>query len=334
MSGGSSSAAGWSTLLEPAHRREGSPRPGEIRLNELVESWQGDAQSVTRGRPVLIGFPQDEGVRRNGGRGGATLAPREIRQWLYRLTAWDPQADVDLALLPPLDVGDIRQAGMEEMQNALAEVVAHVLRRGGVPVVLGGGHETAYGHYLGYVAAQRQPAIINLDAHLDVRPLVDGKGHSGSPFRQALEHPVQPLEGRHYVCLGVQPHATCRDHVFYACQRGCVVRWRDEVSPGLDQHFSRELDRLKNEGCQVYVSIDADVARAADVPGVSALNPAGVPGDQVVRCARLAGQCTAVSSVDLVEINPLFDRDGQSARWAALVLWHFLMGVASRRPVP
>jgi formiminoglutamase len=107
------------------------------------------------GRAVLIGFPQDEGVRRNGGRGGAALVPREIRQWLYRLTAWDPQADVDLAALPPLDVGDVRQAGMEEMQNALAEVVAEVLRRGGVPIVLGGGHETAYGHYLGYVAAQR-----------------------------------------------------------------------------------------------------------------------------------------------------------------------------------
>jgi formiminoglutamase len=332
MPGGSSSAAGWSTLLEPAHPREGSPRPGEIRLNEIVEFWQGDAKSVTPGRPVLIGFPQDEGVCRNGGRAGAALAPQEMRQWLYRLAAWDPRADVDLAVLPPLDVGDVREAGMEEMQNALAEVVAEVLERGGIPVVLGGGHEAAYGHYLGYVAARRQTAIINLDAHLDVRPFVDGKGHSGSPFRQALEHPVQPLEGSHYVCLGVQPHATAQEHLLYARQRGCVVRWRDDVSPGLDRHLSRELDRLVKEGCQVYVSLDADIVRAADVPGVSALNPTGIPGGQVVRCARLAGQCPAVSSVDLVEINPLFDRDGQSARWAALALWQFLMGVASRRP--
>jgi formiminoglutamase len=262
------------------------------------------------------------------------MAPREIREWLYRLTAWDPQANVDLEVFPPLDLGDIRQAGMEEMQNALAQVVAEVLRRGGVPIILGGGHETAYGHYLGYVSAQRRIGIVNLDAHLDIRPLADGKGHSGSPFRQALEHPVQPLEGKHYVCLGAQLYATSRDQFLYAQQRGCVVRWREEVSPGLDQHFRRELDRLANEGFPVYLSIDADVVRAADVPGVSALNPAGIPGDQVARCARLAGQCTAVSSLDLVEINPLLDRDGQSARWAALVLWHFLMGVGSRRAAP
>ena len=300
-------------------------------IREVVELSQGRPESITSGRPVLIGFPEDEGVRRNGGRAGAALAPREIRNWLYRLTAWDPQADVDLSVLPPLDLGDVCQAGMEEMQSALGQVVAEVLRRGAIPIILGGGHETDYGHYLGYVAVQQQVGIINLDAHLDIRPLMDGKGHSGSPFRQALEHPAQPL--RHYVCLGAQPHATSRDHLLYARQRGCVVRWRDEVSPGLDQHFSRELDRLMNEGCDVSVSIDADVVRAADMPGVSAPNPAGVPGDEIARCARLAGQCPVVSSLDLVEINPVFDRDGQSARWAALVLWHFLMGMGLRRQV-
>lgn len=31
-------------------------------------------------------------------------------------------------------------------------------------------------------------AVINLDAHFDVRPLKDGKAHSGSPFRQMLLH--------------------------------------------------------------------------------------------------------------------------------------------------
>jgi len=37
-----------------------------------------------------------------------------------------------------------------------------------------------------------------------------------------------------------------------------------------------------------------------------------------------------VSSFDLVEINPSFDRDGQSARWAALTIWHFLSGLGRR----
>ena len=325
MSGASSNAAGWFTQLEPASRLSSLPRPDEVRLNEIVEPWQGDIAAVTRGRPVLIGYPHDEGVRRNGGRGGAALAPREIRRWLYRLTAWDPQGAIDLALRAPLDAGDIRQAdSMEQMQNSLGEVVAEVLQRNAVPVILGGGHETAYGHYLGYVAAHQPVTIINLDAHLDVRPLHDGKGHSGSPFRQALEHPGQPLPGNRYICLGAQPQASPQKHVEYARLRGCIVRWRNEVAPALSEHFAGELDRITTEPGQIYVSIDADVASAADVPGVSAPNPSGISGQEVARCARLAGQCPAVSSIDLVEVNPLFDRDDQSA---AGPLW--LSGISS-----
>ncbi len=244
MSGASSNAAGWFTQLEPASGLGLAAAPDEVRLNEIVERWQGDSTAVTRGRPVLIGYPHDEGVRRNGGRGGAALAPREIRRWLYRLTAWDPQHGIDLTLRAPLDAGDIRQAdSMEQIQKSLGEVVGEVLRRNAVPVVLGGGHETAYGHYLGYVAAQQPVTIINLDAHLDVRPLLEGKGHSGSPFRQALEHPAQPLPGNRYICLGAQPQASFQKHVEYARQRGCIVRWRDEVAPALSEHFAGELDR-------------------------------------------------------------------------------------------
>jgi arginase family enzyme len=54
-------------------------------------------------------------------------------------------------------------------------------------------------------------------------------------------------------------------------------------------------------------------------------------GHAVAVCAFVAGTCPAVSSFDIVEINPSFDRDGQSARWAALFLWHFLSGLARRR---
>jgi formiminoglutamase len=83
-------------------------------------------------------------------------------------------------------------------------------------------------------------------------------------------------------------------------------------------------------GCQVYVSLDADVAHQAEVPGVSAPNPAGVWGNQVIEAVRLAGMSSLVSSFDLVEINPRHDRDDRSVRWAALAVWHFLLGLAQR----
>jgi formiminoglutamase len=306
-------------------------RADDPRLGEVVEFWRGDGRALTPGRAVLVGFPQDEGVRRNRGRPGAAVAPHDIRIALYRLTPWDGRRDIDLAARPPLDAGNVRIAGpLEDTQAALGEVVGGILASGAVPVILGGGHETAYGVYLGYVAARRRVGIVNLDAHLDVRPCVGGAGHSGSPFRQALEHPTDPLPGSHYACLGAQPHAVSREHLNYLRQRGGVVCWADEVRGELARHLAAQRERLAAEGCPVHVSVDADVVHASDVPGVSAPNSTGLSGAEVIECAFAAGAAPEVAGLDLVEINPRHDRDGQSARWAALVVWNFLAGLCRR----
>jgi formiminoglutamase len=332
MSGGSSSGAGWYTRLDPLEPPQDLPRrPDDPRLGEVTEFWRSDHPLLTPGRPLLIGFPKDEGIRRNGGRPGAADAPNEIRRWLYRFTPWDCQADIHLAGLSLLDLGNVRiVAELEAAQAALGEIIAAVVESCAIPIVLGGGHETAYGHFLGYAAARRKVGIVNIDAHLDLRPLLDGKGHSGSPFRQAMEHPNDPLPGEHYVCLGAQPQTVSREHWLFARERGCTVRWCKEVEDSLEQAFLDQCERLARAGCQVYVSIDADAVQAAEVPGVSAPNAMGLPGAKVAACARLAGSLTCVSSLDLVEINPRLDRDGQSARWAALIIWNFLIGLASR----
>ncbi len=332
MSNASSSAGAWYTRLEPASPTDLPRRPDDPRLGECVEFWSGGVPDLSRGRPVLIGFPQDEGVRRNGGRPGAAEAPRTIRHWLYRMTPWDATTGADLAQLGLLDLGDVRTAGgLEASQEALGEVVGAALIAGALPVILGGGHETAYGHYLGYVRAGWVVGIINLDAHLDVRPFSPGQGHSGSPFRQALEHPSHPLPGDLYCCLGAQPFSVSRAHADLVRQRGGTIRWRDEVSGRLAEEFARQCDRISALGCPVYLTVDADVVRAADVPGVSAPNPLGLDGAEVAACCRNAGASPGLTSFDLVEINPSFDRNSQSARWAALVVWHFLVGLSRRR---
>ena len=101
----------------------------------------------------------------------------------------------------------------------------------------------------------------------------------------------------------------------------------------LCQHFDQERERLTRLGCPVYVTLDADVVHVGDVPGVSAPNSLGLSGAEVIACARLAGESPSVTSFDVVEINPAFDRDGQSARWAALVVWYFLVGLTHRPSV-
>src|SRR5437773_10849098 len=94
MSGASSSGAGWSTLHGHSPPPTDWPhRQDDRRLGEVIERWEGDLTALSRGRGVLLGFPQDEGVRRNHGRAGAAQAPEEIRHWLYRLTPWDGASD-------------------------------------------------------------------------------------------------------------------------------------------------------------------------------------------------------------------------------------------------
>src|SRR5947209_4336332 len=141
MSGESSNAAEWSTRLElPRPPDPLARRPDDPRLGEVMEFWQGDPAALRPGRAVLVGFPQDEGVRRNLGRPGAAEAPQEIRRWLYRLTPRHIDCEINLAEHPPLDVGNVRIEGdLEETQQALGEVVGGILRTGAVPVVLGGG---------------------------------------------------------------------------------------------------------------------------------------------------------------------------------------------------
>src|SRR5437660_326875 len=121
MSGGSSSAARWSTLLEPAPTGQWAvSRPDDPPLGADIELWQGDENAIRPGRPVLIGFPQDEGVKRNGGRPGAAEAPREIRRWLYRLVPWGCGGGADPARPAPPDPGDVRvEGGLGETQAAL-----------------------------------------------------------------------------------------------------------------------------------------------------------------------------------------------------------------------
>src|SRR5260370_36041859 len=90
MSAASMSVAAPFTRLEPYRCQPGvPPRFDDPRLGECVEFWNGGPLSLAPGQPVVIGFPQDEGVRRNYGRPGAAAAPAEIRRWLHRLSPLD-----------------------------------------------------------------------------------------------------------------------------------------------------------------------------------------------------------------------------------------------------
>ena len=285
-----------------------------------------EAPGPAETRVALVGFPSDEGVRRNGGRPGAADGPEAVRRELYGLTPEprDPAREPMIHLLKRTrDLGNVPVEGDVEVdQERLADVLARLLERGVVPVVLGGGHETAFGHFLAYVRAGLAVEIVNWDAHPDVRPWEEGAAHSGSPFRQALSHPSEACRG--YAVAGLQPRSVAREHLEYLREQGAEVLWRDETDVAAAR---RLLDRL---GAPAMASFDLDAVDRADAPGVSAPATDGLRPRTWLAAAEWCGRTGAVASMDVVELNPSFDRDGQTAALAAATVWHFLRGLALR----
>ncbi len=275
-------------------------------------------------RVVLIGFPSDEGVQINGGRPGAADGPTALRRVLYTMTpdAQCHDAFADL-LRHTVDLGDLKMKGaLAANQRRLGEVLASYLERGAVPIVLGGGHETAFAHFLGYVEAHMPVSILNWDAHADVRPLKDGQPHSGSPFRQALEHPSEVCQ--RYTVAGLQPHSTAKAHVDYVAEQQGTYHWRAEVTrPLVDALFDGLTART-------LVTFDLDAVDSSAAPGVSAPAVDGFDPRLWLHAAYRAGRHPSVSSIDVSELNPRIDIDQRTARLAARTVWEVLRGLAGR----
>lgn len=308
------------SLFNPSTITSSEAAPDDPRIGQLLgrKVREEDAQVV------LLGFGSDEGVRRNGGRPGAAQAPDAIRQALYKLTpdarAFDAFVDM---LAHTVDLGNlILTESMEDNQERLGAALAPYLRRGAVPIILGGGHETSYGHFLGYIKAEQPVCILNWDAHADVRPLREGRGHSGSPFQQALTHSSGLCDG--YTVAGLAPHSTARAHLGFLREQDARFFWHEDLNTTL-------INRLYLEQTgSLMVTFDMDAVAQASAPGVSAPAAQGMTPTLWLKAAYEAGRCPHTTSVDLVEVNPAHDIDHRTARLAALTVWQVVRGLAER----
>lgn len=301
------------TAVSPPDTSDNDPRLGHL-LGDDPEPLSA----------VVLGFPMDEGVVRNGGRPGASEAPDRLREWLYGMT---PDArrgnSFRHVLRHTQDAGNLADdSSLAVRQAALGEALAPYLHQETVPLVLGGGHETAYGHFLGYVEAEKNITILNWDAHPDVRPLKNGKPHSGSSFRQALEHPSGCC--RTYVVAGLQPHSTAAAHLQFIDEHDGDYTWAENLSK------SAVTGRYKHLSGPTMVTFDLDAVDQTQAPGVSAPAVGGLDRDLWLHAAYRAGRCPQVTSIDVVELNPRVDVDDRTARLAALTVMEILRGLSDR----
>jgi formiminoglutamase len=282
---------------------------------------------------IVLGVADDRGVHLNGGRLGAADGPARFRDYFGRLPA-----PAEFGPHSVLNAGDLMPAeSTNETHARLAEVVFVLRERFPLArlVVVGGGHDHAYGEVLGLarsVAAldrEAKVAVLNVDAHADVRPH-HGEPHSGTPFRRILTEPATRVAAGSLVEWGLQHACNATAHLQYLQQQGArVVFWED--IDGSDTIAGAQLLALLTElatgHAGLSLSVDMDAFAQAVSPGVSAPSPLGVPAGAVVRAAAVLGSLPTSTQLGIYELNPRFDQDGASARLAARLAWSYVTGL-------
>ncbi|MCS7027896.1 MAG: formimidoylglutamase [Bacteroidia bacterium] len=297
------------------------------KLGEFVLPYPEVDIEWDKNRVVIIGFPEERGVERNKGIIGTSKAPDIIRKHLYRLNANDARQRLGIKKGSLIDAGNVKLGStLEESQHNLGKAVAHFLLEDYFVLVLGGGHETAFGHFLGHQQVQKPISVVNIDAHSDVRPLINGNlGHSGSPFRQMLEYPNSILKGQNLVEFGLQGHCNSVYAIEYLYEQGVNIVWYEDIAnQDLSVSFFNALRQLDDKQ-NLYVSIDTDCITGVDFPATSASPAQGFSVQQFYQCCTLLAHLHQLKSMDIVEYNPNKDVNEQSAKVIALGIWKFLI---------
>ena len=278
---------------------------------------------------TIVGAPLDLGQGRRGvdmGPSAIRYAGLEERLGSFGCTVVDRG---NLATREPeaLAVGDERARFLAEILEAcagLAKLVADVVAEGSLPLVLGGDHSIALGTLAGLRRAAGEPGgVIWIDAHGDLNtpetsptgnvhgmPLAAALGLAGEGFSQTgLDLPA--VDPRRVVLLGVRSLDPAeRALIRETGIRAITMTEIDRI--GIERAVQEAIDRAAGSGF-VHVSLDLDALDPEVAPGVGT----PVKGGLTYREAHLACEDLAeaglVGSLELVEVNPILDRENASA---------------------
>lgn len=295
----------------------------KVRCAPLSEISEPAKKSI-----ALLGYACDEGVKRNQGRVGAVKGPEAIKNSLGKF----PNHLANTVLL--YDAGTVicEDEDMEASQKELSKAVTTLLEKKQFPIVLGGGHDMAYGHYHGiknYLDSKKNTqtiGIINFDAHFDLRQNTHNN-NSGTPFYQIAMESKKENIAFNYLCLGIRKDANDRTlfdaakelDVKYVLSDTFQMQFLDEINTWIDA-FIKTVDK-------VYVTLDLDGFSSAYAPGVSAPSPMGFTPQIVLECLKTIISSGKLISLDIAEMNPKYDIDGQTAKLAASLLHHIIHSI-------
>jgi arginase len=306
------------------------------RRRRKAGAGEGARPAARKRRVELIGVPVDYGANRRGvGMGPAAL----------RLAGLEEKLEAEG--IPVLDRGDIvpperrdrrarSRAEVRLVCELLAAEVHGALRRGRLPLVIGGDHSIAIGTIAGASRYFREKRLrlgtIWVDAHGDMNnPTTSPTGNiHGMPLAVALGDGYREL-----VRLGgFQPKIEAARTALVGIRNLDDDERRNLARFGVNVFTMKDIDRrglatVMDEALQVatkgadgvHVSFDMDAVDPGTAPGVGTAVPGGLSYREAHLVMELIHDAAVMTSLEVVETNPILDvRNATASLGVELIL--------------
>lgn len=267
-------------------------RPNESKFGEHIQLLSNSThiyESLTNLDVdyVIIGIPEDIGVFANYGKRGTARAWEATLKVLLNIQSNAFTHPNKVLILGHLDFSkemkkvdnydatdnnDIVKARKltEKIDRHVTDLIYQIVKSGKIPIVIGGGHNNAYGNLKGASLAFKKPInVVNFDAHSDFRR-EEGR-HSGNGFSYAY------AEGflRNYFIFGLHENYTS-DHIFKTLDKFKALKYNtfEALIIRKDKKFKDELERASKHVSDKPFGIEVDCDAIKYIPS-SAISPSG-----------------------------------------------------------
>ncbi len=304
-----------------------SPRSAMAgRLALAALSKQAPTKSV-----AVIGAGLDLGA----GRRGVDMGPSAIRYAGLdsRLSslglACVDWGNVQTAVAEAAEVGDERMRFLSEIKatcEQLSILVRRALEEDHLPLVLGGDHSIALGTLGGMAAARGPGGVVWLDAHGDLNrpettpsgnvhgmPLAAALGLAGAGFASEC-WPLPAVEASRIALVGVRSLDDGERALLRELEaRVFTMSEIDRI--GIERAMQEALEHVGGASF-LHVSLDMDVVDPDAAPGVGTPVRGGLSYREAHLACEVLAESGLVESLEVVEVNPILDRENQTARLA------------------
>lgn len=292
-------------------KRNGEVKFGEnLRFVNNIEELQSNSAKY-----VLLGIREDIGVRANYGKSGTSNAWKAALKSLVNIQVNRFNNPEDLILLGELDCENLMKKAsnidnadpnyyaklgdlVKQIDLLLAEIIEKIVSQNKIPIIIGGGHNNAYGNIKGSAKALKDPInVVNIDAHTDLRQLEHR--HSGNGFSYAIEG--QYL--RKYSVFGLHKNYTpeyifqemdLSDYMNYYLSEE-IMKYPDEIG----RRFKQCLEMTDDAKFGLELDCDA-IANFAS----SAKSPAGFSVNQIRNFIQAASKNESCCYFHICEAAP------------------------------